>query len=85
MTMTYARFTVAYWCVLLAVLLPYACAWLAKSQGFGKPRSHGCINLAPRDAQTIFGKTLPALPSGWHGMAPGRGGLGQGTMVVIRG
>ena len=41
MTMTYARFTVAYWCVLLAVLLPYACAWLAKSRGFGKPRSQG--------------------------------------------
>lgn len=40
-TTIYARFTVAYWCVLLAVLLPYACAWLAKSRGFGKPRSQG--------------------------------------------
>jgi uncharacterized MAPEG superfamily protein len=40
-TMIYARFTVAYWCVLLAVLLPYACAWLAKSRGFGRPRSQG--------------------------------------------
>jgi uncharacterized MAPEG superfamily protein len=39
--MTYARFTVAYWCVLVAALLPYACAWLAKSRGFGKPRSQG--------------------------------------------
>src|SRR3954471_661916 len=37
----YAHFTVAYWCVLVAVLLPYACAWLAKSRGFGKPRSQG--------------------------------------------
>jgi uncharacterized MAPEG superfamily protein len=35
------RFTVAYWCVLLAALLPYACAYLAKSGGFGKPRSQG--------------------------------------------
>jgi uncharacterized MAPEG superfamily protein len=35
------RFTVAYWCVLIAALLPYACAWLAKSGGFGKPRSQG--------------------------------------------
>ena len=35
------RFTVAYWCVLLAALLPYACAWLAKSGGFGRPRSQG--------------------------------------------
>jgi len=41
MTMIYARFTVAYWCVLLAVLLPYACAYLAKSRGFGKSRKNG--------------------------------------------
>ena len=54
-------------------------------EGFGLPRSHGCINLAPRDAQTVFGKTLPALPAGWHGIAPGRAGLPLGTMVVIRG
>ena len=39
--MNHARMTVAYWCVLLAVLLPYACAYLAKSRGFGKPRSKG--------------------------------------------
>ena len=54
-------------------------------EGFGVPQSHGCINLAPRDAQTVFGKTLPALPAGWHGVAPGRAGLPLGTMVVIRG
>lgn len=36
-----AKFTVAYWCVLFAALLPMACAWLAKSQGFGKPRKDG--------------------------------------------
>ncbi|MBE7367978.1 MAPEG family protein [Ramlibacter pallidus] len=41
MSLTYARFTVAYWCVLAAALLPYACTWLAKYQGFGKPRSQG--------------------------------------------
>lgn len=35
------RFTVAYWCVLLAALLPYACAGLAKSGGFGRPRREG--------------------------------------------
>jgi len=40
-TTIYARLTVAYWCVLVAALLPYACAWLAKYQGFGKPRSQG--------------------------------------------
>ena len=43
------RFTVAYWCVLVAALLPYACAWLAKSGGFGKPRSQGGFdNHEPR-------------------------------------
>lgn len=36
-----ARFTAAYWCVLIAALLPIACAWLAKSGTFGKPRSDG--------------------------------------------
>jgi uncharacterized MAPEG superfamily protein len=36
-----ARFTVAYWCVLAAALLPLACAALAKSPGFGKPRAQG--------------------------------------------
>jgi uncharacterized MAPEG superfamily protein len=35
------RFSVAYWCVLAAALLPYACAYLAKSGGFGRPRSQG--------------------------------------------
>ena len=39
--MQVARFTVAYWCVLIAALLPLACAWLAKSGGFGRPRKQG--------------------------------------------
>jgi uncharacterized MAPEG superfamily protein len=39
--MTYARFTVAYWCVLIAVLLPLVCAWIAKSPGFRRPRREG--------------------------------------------
>lgn len=40
-TTIYLRFTVAYWCVLVAVLLPLACAWLAKYPGIGKRRSEG--------------------------------------------
>jgi uncharacterized MAPEG superfamily protein len=47
--MNYARFTVAYWCVLVAVLLPYACSYVAKFRGFGKPRSEGGYdNADPR-------------------------------------
>jgi uncharacterized MAPEG superfamily protein len=49
MNMTYARFTVAYWCVLIAALLPYACVYLAKYQGLGKPRKQGGYdNTDPR-------------------------------------
>ena len=40
-TMHVARFTVAYWCVLIAALLPLGCAWLAKSGNLGKPRKDG--------------------------------------------
>jgi len=49
MTMQMARFTIAYWCVLLAAVLPYVCATLAKSGGFGKARSQGGYdNADPR-------------------------------------
>jgi len=39
--MPYAHFTIAYWCVLVAALLPLACAGLAKGGKFGKPRKEG--------------------------------------------
>jgi uncharacterized MAPEG superfamily protein len=49
MTMQFSRFTVAYWCVLIAALLPIACAMLAKSKGAGKPRKQGGFdNSDPR-------------------------------------
>jgi hypothetical protein len=54
-------------------------------EGFGMPRSHGCINLSPHDARFVFSKTLPALPPGWHGLNAGRGGVPSGTLVVIHG
>ena len=41
MTTQIARFTLAYWCVLIAALLPFACAYLAKWKGLGKPRRAG--------------------------------------------
>ena len=45
----YVRFTVAYWCVLLAALLPLACAGLAKYKGLGKSRKAGGYdNADPR-------------------------------------
>jgi uncharacterized MAPEG superfamily protein len=47
--MTYARFTVAYWCLLLAALLPFACAALAKWGMMGvSARQGGYDNHNPR-------------------------------------
>jgi uncharacterized MAPEG superfamily protein len=44
------RFTVAYWCVLLAALLPIVCAGIAKAGTFSKPRREGGFdNELPRD------------------------------------
>jgi uncharacterized MAPEG superfamily protein len=39
--MVVARFSLAYWCVLAAVLLPIVCAGIAKWGMFGKPRREG--------------------------------------------
>ncbi len=33
--------------------------------GFGGPRSHGCINLAPRDAKLLYRWSSPDVPPGW--------------------
>ena len=35
---------------------------------FGRMRSHGCVNMAPEDARTLFGWTDPPLPAGFHGV-----------------
>ena len=32
---------------------------------FGRARSHGCINLAPRDARWLYYWTDPEMPPGW--------------------
>jgi lipoprotein-anchoring transpeptidase ErfK/SrfK len=47
---------------------------------FGRPRSHGCINLTPPDAAWLFEWTEPALPQGWHGVQA----AGAGTIVYVR-
>ncbi len=35
---------------------------------FGHVQSHGCVNLSPIDAKTLFGWTDPPLPAGWQGV-----------------
>ena len=45
----FPHFTIAYWCVFVAAMLPFACAYLAKSPGFGKSRKVGGFdNANPR-------------------------------------
>ncbi len=47
---------------------------------FGQQRSHGCVNLAPRDARWLFFWSAPELPSGWHGVIAG---VGKGAVVSL--
>ena len=55
-------FTLAYWCVLVAALLPIICAGIAKSGMFSKPRREGGYdNLDPRE--------WLARQSGWRARA----------------
>src|SRR5690606_21525635 len=49
---------------------------------FGKPRSHGCINLAPIDARYVFNWSGPDVPLHWHGVNAGET-FDQGTIVHI--
>ncbi|MBX7194143.1 MAG: L,D-transpeptidase family protein [Sandaracinaceae bacterium] len=50
---------------------------------FGHPRSHGCVNLSPRDARRLFAWTTPELPPGWDAILTVEGQLG--TIVRVRG
>jgi hypothetical protein len=50
--------------------------------GFGRTRSHGCVNLAPGDARHLYAWTAPLVAPGWkevygHASQPG-------SMVRIR-
>jgi lipoprotein-anchoring transpeptidase ErfK/SrfK len=51
-------------------------------RGFGKVRSHGCVNLAPLDAQRLFAFTSPHLPAGWTAALPSA--IEEGTLVRVR-
>jgi uncharacterized MAPEG superfamily protein len=45
----YPHFTIAYWCVFVAAMLPFICTYIAKAPGFGKPRKQGGFdNADPR-------------------------------------
>jgi lipoprotein-anchoring transpeptidase ErfK/SrfK len=51
--------------------------------GFGRPRSHGCINMAPIDAKWLFDWVTPELPHNWHSVYPTK--EHPGTRLYVRG
>ncbi len=48
----------------------------------GAPRSHGCVNLAPKDAQHIYTMVQPQVPPGW--ISANATDEQPGTLVHIR-
>lgn len=57
----------------------HAAFWHAQ---YGIPRSHGCVNLAPADAQYVFRHTWPEIPEGWHGVST-EGTRMRGSRVLV--
>ncbi|MBN1772916.1 MAG: L,D-transpeptidase [Deltaproteobacteria bacterium] len=51
-------------------------------RGFGAVRSHGCVNLAPRDARWLFDWVHPFRPEGWYGVYATD--TDPGTIVWVR-
>jgi lipoprotein-anchoring transpeptidase ErfK/SrfK len=49
---------------------------------FGRPRSHGCVNLSPLDARWLFNFTEPRMPMGWAAVYPAS--IDQGSVVRVR-
>jgi hypothetical protein len=49
---------------------------------FGQRASHGCVNLAPRDAQLVFDWAFPPLAPGWESYLPPD--LAHSVVVHIR-
>ncbi len=52
---------------------------------FGHVKSHGCVNLAPLDAKSLFGWTDPQLPEGWHAVFSSKERPGTRVIVHDRG
>lgn len=51
-------------------------------RNLGRVQSHGCVNLAPLDAERLFHFTGPHLPNGWDAALPTA--LEPGTWVRVR-
>jgi lipoprotein-anchoring transpeptidase ErfK/SrfK len=51
-------------------------------RAFGHVHSHGCVNLAPADAEWLFAFTSPHVPAGWSAALPSP--VENGTAVRVR-
>lgn len=49
--------------------------------GFGGPRSHGCVNVSPKDAAFFYEWIGPVIPDGWSEVEVP---LGSGAVVRVR-
>jgi len=50
---------------------------------FGRPKSHGCINLPPTDAKWLFQWMDPAMPEGWYAVSP-YSPVAKSTLIFIQ-
>ena len=50
---------------------------------FGRPRSHGCINLTPPDAKVLFDWLGPELPDGWYAVRADPRAPKDSTLVLV--
>ncbi|MEZ4440759.1 MAG: L,D-transpeptidase [Polyangiaceae bacterium] len=50
---------------------------------FGRPKSHGCVNLSPPDAHFLFQWMDPAIPEGWYAVSVYYPHV-VGTKILIR-
>ena len=50
---------------------------------FGRPKSHGCVNLAPADARALFAWMDPVIPEGWYAVSTYYP-HSTGTLILIR-
>ena len=49
---------------------------------FGRARSHGCVNLAPRDAKFLYDWSTPTVPDGWKTLMSADDS--EGTLIRVR-
>src|SRR6185503_434246 len=59
---------------------PFAIHTTYWHEDFGVPKSGGCINLSPADAERVFAWTEPAVPADWASVIAEPG---SGTPIVI--